>query len=1275
MAPAEVRCIRCRRRLREGQGPASWYWCRGSRPLEPLPAEVPSWSGSDRYALKAVIGKGGAGQVFLGEGLASGKQVAVKMLVGSSTRNPRTKERFAREIRVAMGLDDPGVVRVIDGEAEAGGEAWVAMEWVRGPTLRDVLGDGPMPMEEGVRLGLEVARTLARLHAQGIAHRDVKPSNLLLTPRGQPKLTDFGLVSLLRERARRRLTTHAVGTPAYMAPEQLADPTAVHDGRKVDQFALGLMIEECLTGRLVDRSALGRSLLAERYPALAAVLAKAHHPDPHARFATMEQLADDLQRVQRGEPVRARPPGAVYHLQRAVRRHRSTWLGALGGVAALVALVWSGSTVAAWRAESAAAERLASMEERTRALRAEGRADEARAVFDAFVPLPENQGRDALAVAWLAQGERAREQPTFHDAIDSLSRAFVEAVEPTTRARAAGALDEVLREAGRYRAAYTLRQTYPDAVQPIDELWLTMEAGDLSRVRELLGPDDRRVRLLTRLQRATPLPARVKQTGDLDGDGHDDDMFLERPHPLGMPLKGFDVRAVMEDRLVPVHGTPYWLRRTRDGGLFERLDDGRFVSRCPFDGRLLVSGTVSDGAVWILGHGYDRAITRIDPLTCESTRPFPTLDAMNSYPLAIDLADLDGDGTEEAVVAMGPPEAHGVWVMGRTDDGWEERAQIRLGYMAALRVLDTAHGPRIVVTSAHFAPHEELFPEPPHMGLHGGQHVLRFTGDALVLGQGMRSRRIRDTRENNWTSTWFAHVDDDGYPDIVSGDGYVYLSTPDAERPYERVPTGLDALDFVVDLDGDGMVELGATIDGQTLVLGVGEQRAPLELADPVDDVGESAIDGARALERIGLTRQAAEAYGRIGRGRTDELATDALVRAARLLEEELPAKAAQAAEEAAARGRDEMIEVAVDRYVEVLRADDAKRVLDAGRARLPPTTAERLGAEVDALHTVHPLTHPPEGARYNELVSWTDEGLRLDVVLGVGPLLQVPLEQVGDLVGVHLTVFSDDMEFASELDLHLENGQGQRMTVQLIQKEYSGTLYRYVGHVGWGKEVEIPSWSAPTRFDVSMVQLPDAPWVATELSLDGELLQRSKVPRNRGTGTEWLLTLESPEVAGLHGQRAIVDIERLELVGLRPVDRSVPFRAFPDDAPLSDLADEPSGRALLHARLRRDPMWFTDLVDELGVERAYPLVAEAFARLPDDAVGLLPVLAPLEPGELATVAPRLAALRGELLCRVGRREAGLLGLAALPGDVRCSLLRTHRSCINQLPSECADPG
>ena len=243
---------------------------------------------------------------------------------------------------------------------------------------------------------------------------------------------------------------------------------------------------------------------------------------------------------------------------------------------------------------------------------------------------------------------------------------------------------------------------------------------------------------------------------------------------------------------------------------------------------------------------------------------------------------------------------------------------------------------------------------------------------------------------------------------------------------------------------------------------------------------------------------------------------------------------------------------------------------------------------------------------------------------------------------------------------------------MQLVQRERGGIPYRFVGEGGWGKEVELAGWREPTRFDVRVQELPDSTWVVVVLWRDGTLLQRTRVPRNRGVGADWVLELVAPSVAGLEGQLSTVRIERLDVVGLAPVERPVPFPAPGRD--VIELAADPMGRALLHRRLRRDPLLLGDLVGALGADEAYAVAGEAFARIPTDAAGLLPVVAELDPVALARQSPELARIRAELLCRVGRRAAGLEGVAALGAEARCLALETHRECFPTVPPDCGLP-
>jgi len=206
-----------------------------------------------RYRVLSRIGAGGMGEVYLAEDASLGRKVAIKLLPPAIAADALARQRLQREAQAVASLDQPFICKVYESGVDAD-VAFIAMEYVDGLTLRDRLARGPLPMDEAVRLGGEVADALEFAHARRIIHRDLKPANVMITPDGHAKVMDFGLARQLAtdpaEAETIAQTTTAsgaiVGTPAYMSPEQLRGEPA--DARS-DIFAFGLVLYEMLTGK------------------------------------------------------------------------------------------------------------------------------------------------------------------------------------------------------------------------------------------------------------------------------------------------------------------------------------------------------------------------------------------------------------------------------------------------------------------------------------------------------------------------------------------------------------------------------------------------------------------------------------------------------------------------------------------------------------------------------------------------------------------------------------------------------------------------------------------------------------------------------------------------------------------------------------------------------------------------------------------------------------------------------------------------------------------
>lgn len=272
-----------------------------------------------RYRIQRLLGRGGAGDVYLARDERLGREVAVKHLAGHLRKDPEALARFDRETRLAAALHHPHIVAVHDVET-VGEDAYLVMEYVPGGTLAERLARGPLTEAQARALGRDVLDALAALHARGIVHRDVKPSNLLLTRDGRAKLGDF---TVARETSGAETVGLAargpVGTFAYMSPEQARGGVV---GPASDLYAVGATLYHALTGKpplavegLGEMEA--RLRILDAAPALPlpgvgegtnAVLRRALAKDPGQRFEGAAAMARALgKRSVRAEDQQAPP--------------------------------------------------------------------------------------------------------------------------------------------------------------------------------------------------------------------------------------------------------------------------------------------------------------------------------------------------------------------------------------------------------------------------------------------------------------------------------------------------------------------------------------------------------------------------------------------------------------------------------------------------------------------------------------------------------------------------------------------------------------------------------------------------------------------------------------------------------------------------------------------------------------------------------------------------------------------------------------------------------
>lgn len=304
-----------------------------------------------RYRVESVLGQGAIGVVLLAvdtEAPRASSAVAIKVLQPHAARDPETLARFRREVDILRRLGHPGVVEAKDAGRTEDGRDFLVMEHLRGETLADRIGRGALGAAEWLELLSPLGDALFAAHRQGVVHRDLTPENVFLPSEGAPiRILDFGL-GLLSASTRLTHTGEVLGTPRYMAPEQIRSVKSA-DAR-ADIYALGVMSHEALSGGISPFAAEGRRELlgcivegrVERLEdirpdlphELGPVVRRAMAKDPEDRYPTAAAFVDAFTRAL-GEP------GEPRHRRRASTPRTRLWLtAALALTLGALAIAW-----------------------------------------------------------------------------------------------------------------------------------------------------------------------------------------------------------------------------------------------------------------------------------------------------------------------------------------------------------------------------------------------------------------------------------------------------------------------------------------------------------------------------------------------------------------------------------------------------------------------------------------------------------------------------------------------------------------------------------------------------------------------------------------------------------------------------------------------------------------------------------------------------------------------------------------------------------------------
>jgi len=755
----------------------------GDREREPIRGSSETAARIDRYALLRMLGGGGMGVVYAAYDEHLDRKVALKVLSERNT-SATAANRMHREAQALARLSHPNVVGVHDvGISE--GRVFMAMEFISGQTLRTWLRAESRSHKAILRVFVEAGRGLAAAHAAGIVHRDFKPDNVMVDDDGRVRVFDFGLArptgstseqeldyaaaaahEALGELAAITATGTILGTPGYMSPEQ-------HMGRPADArsdiYALCVSLYEAFYGQRPfvgeTHSKLANAVIRGEYqtpprgvipPRMRKIIRRGLDVDPGARWQSMEALLSALT----DDPVR--------------RRRKALLIAA--GVFTLLTILALAPTVALRiydRWQSDRHERIAEERWRSTAAQIESidaladdrqRAAESERIFNTFASAVDHRGTRALTKAWIERGAAARTRGDTAGAYAAYGQAYANANDNELTRQTLLDLAELALTRRDWRALGTLLaelderlgEAQGEASARLAELRLQHAIATRSASLGDAPPSGVKseqaalARLVAPLTHGRRLNYRISTANlaDTDDDGIDE-LILVSDDLHAVVVLDRELRLLLRHELpsglghaLPVPGRPLvltygdaHLRLHRVGDRFDEL--WRTPAQSPpyaaVSGDL--SGDRSDD-LYVGLAAYRRGLHVLRRPAGEAPHlevAERSIDASRSDINALAIADLDGDGEQELIAALGPWHAYDLRILRPDGEGLEPVDRVQLGNVASLAVLsDSEERPLLAALKDDRWPNRRVFPAAPHTGEPAGVYLFAFDGEHLL---------------------------------------------------------------------------------------------------------------------------------------------------------------------------------------------------------------------------------------------------------------------------------------------------------------------------------------------------------------------------------------------------------------------------------------------------------------------------------------------------------------------------------------------------------------